>query len=147
MVSLAPSSNPRTDEASENNQDEEAEKTSSSLPYWVEASQNICKEDVKEESETAGSDSGYCSIADSAHSDSIAQMEADGINEKISEIFDSMHLEEVDSLKPNCKAVNMRKLSSSGADGLKQRRKTVSGYFQDWTNWMGNVEGKNKDEE
>lgn len=147
LVSLAPSTNQKNEEGLENITDEVDKKTSMSLPYWIEASQNICKEDVKEESETAGSDSGYCSIADSAHNESIVQMEADGINEKISEIFDSMHLEEVESAKQVSEGTKMRKSASSGADGLKQRRKTVSGYFQDWASWMGNVETKNKDDE
>ena len=143
MVSLSPANNQKTDQVSETKQDEEAEKASTSLPYWVEASQNICKEDVKEESEAAGSDSGYCSIADSAHSESIVQMEADGINEKISEIFDSMHLEE----EADCANVKLRESARNGADGLKQRRKTVSGYFQDWASWMGSVEARHREDQ
>ena len=147
LVSLAPTSNQKTDQVFENNPDEAAEKASTSLPYWVEASQNICKEDVKEESEAAGSDSGYCSIADSAHSESIVQMEADGINEKISEIFDSMHLEEVEPLPADCADVKLRESACNGADGLKQRRKTVSGYFQDWASWMGSVEQRHREDQ
>ena len=147
---MAPSSNLKSDEASEDKLDESVEKcdvTTPGLPYWVEASQNICKEDVKEENEIAGSDSGYCSIADSAHAESIVQKEADGINEKISEIFDSMHLEEVESVKQANEGTDLPKYVSSGAEGRKQRRKTVSGYFQDWTSWIGSVETKNKDDE
>ena len=147
MVSLTPASNQKTDQVPENNPDEATEKASTSLPYWVEASQNICKEDVKEESEAPGSDSGYCSIADSAHSESIVQMEADGINEKISEIFDSMHLEEVEPLPADCADIKLRESARNGADGLKQRRKTVSGYFQDWASWMGSVEARHKEDQ
>ena len=35
---------------------------------------------------------------------------------------------------------------STGGGGRDRRRKTVSGYFQDWTTWMGSVENKNKPE-
>ena len=34
----------------------------------------------------------------------------------------------------------------SGPASRDRRRKTVSGYFQDWTTWMGSVETKNKQE-
>ena len=35
---------------------------------------------------------------------------------------------------------------STSGPGREKRRKTVSGYFQDWTTWMGAVENKNKQE-
>ena len=35
---------------------------------------------------------------------------------------------------------------STSGPGRDKRRKTVSGYFQDWTTWMGSVENKNRQE-
>ena len=138
MVSLTqPSSSDKRCE-----EDEEEESTSASLPYWVEASNNVSQEGMKEDGEV---ESGYCSIADSIHADSARHMEADAVNEKISQIFESMHLEHLESTQPTCKDVRLRKVPAR--EGAKQRRKTVSGYFQDWASWMGSMETRGKDTE
>ena len=39
--------------------------------------------------------------------------------------------------------VELRRSTSTGT-ARDKRRKTVSGYFQDWTTWMGSVESKSK---
>jgi len=140
LVSLSPSSNMKTHESPADSKAEEDEEKCNSLPYWVEASQNISRRNIKEES-----DSGYSSIADTSNSEAIIQMEADGINEKISEIFDSMLMEKEQPLELVSEGVKMRKSARNEGGRAVQRRKTVSGYFQDWANWMGSMEGRTKD--
>jgi len=138
LVSLAQPSS--TDKKCD--EEEEEESGSASLPYWVEASNNVSKEGIKEDGDV---ESGYCSIADSINADSARHMEADAVNEKISQIFESMHLEQLESAQPICKDVKLRKVPTR--EGAKQRRKTVSGYFQDWASWMGSMETRTKDTE
>ena len=95
-------------------------------------------------------DSGYSSISEtvstsshasnntsswSRHEDQdVDNTDINKIEEKISEIFDSMNFEADENFNVE---VAQRRQKSNVKD---RRKKTVSGYFQDWATWMGSVE-------
>ena len=95
--------------------------------------------------------------------ESIATADIEKIEEKISEIFESMNLGRVQSfilckvLKlfleadetdqargENADGVKLRSQTSRGGESGDKRKKTVSGYFHDWTTWMGSVESRSE---
>ena len=195
MTSLVSMSGYRHDEVAENksvpstpgyDQDNSDQEGPVSLPYWVEASHNICKEDRES---SIPDESGYSSIAEtvsmssnsstntslistsgsvkrrgrlklSERSQSVPNADISGpdadmdkIEEKISEIFDSMNFGEIGNVfflvKYQCYISSeadeslqsqVRRRGTCEDGGRDRRRKTVSGYFHDWATWMGSVE-------